>query len=99
MCPSISIQDFYDLVLGRDVAIFDVRAASRYANGHVPGAVNIPLDNLAQELDKFDSEKMNYIICHTGVSSQKASQFLADKGFLVTNVAEGTSQWPGQLEY
>lgn len=99
MYPSISIQDFYDLVQDQELAVFDVRAANRYASGHVSRAINVPLENLAQELDKFDSEKMNYIICQTGVSSQRACQFLANNGFPVTNVAEGTSQWPGRLEY
>ena len=40
-----------------DVILLDVRTEAEYRNGHIPGAVNIPLDELRERLSELDREK------------------------------------------
>ena len=61
--------------------IVDIRDKDSFDRGHIDGALNLSNDNI----DKFvlDTEKNNCIIvcCYHGNSSQRAAQFLTDKGF------------------
>jgi rhodanese-related sulfurtransferase len=72
----------------------DVRSKSEYASGHAEYAVNVPLDTLEQNLEKFDKEMPVYVICQSGTRSQRGATILVSNGFSeVYNVAGGTSAW------
>lgn len=47
--------------------LVDVREPSEYAEGHIPGAVNIPLRELAKNLDKIPTDRQVVLSCRTGV--------------------------------
>ncbi len=60
--------------------ILDVRTAAEFAQGHVTGAKNIPVDrvmNHADELKKYDAL---YVYCAAGMRSQTACQILSSLG-------------------
>ncbi len=72
----------------------DVRSKSEYAGGHAENAVNVPLDQLERNLDKFDRDKPVYVICQSGMRSQRGATIFVSNGFSeVYNVAGGTSAW------
>jgi rhodanese-related sulfurtransferase len=72
----------------------DVRSKSEYAGGHAENAVNVPIDELGQNLHKFDKEKPVYVICQSGVRSQRGATIFVGNGFAeVYNVEGGTSGW------
>ena len=76
------------------MTILDVRRPGEFATGHVPGAVNLPLDRLAREIDTAQAPKRVAIICASGYrSSIAASLLLQKKGVEATNVVGGTSAW------
>ena len=86
---------------GQGLAVLDVRTQQEYAVGHVPGAVNIPLDGLSDavrsgQLDRFrDLQRMICVICASGGRSAQATVRLTRVfGFSdVVNVAGGTIEW------
>lgn len=83
-----------DLDSGRVPLLLDVRSPSEFAAGHVPGARNIPVDQLGArvaELDAADQEV--YVICQSGRRSVVASATLAAKGLRPVNVEGGTGAW------
>ncbi|GAA0502579.1 sulfurtransferase TusA family protein [Salinibacillus aidingensis] len=81
------------------ISIIDVREPAEYAFGHIPGAKNIPLDQLEEHIDEMDPEEDLHIICRTGNRSDLAAQKLAEKGFKsVKNVVPGMSSWEGPTE-
>lgn len=86
-----------DLLLngnGSRPVVVDVRETWEYKQGHVPGAVLMPLGQLSTRLDELDVEKPVAVICATGNRSQSASALLGQKGFkTVYNVLGGTTQW------
>lgn len=74
--------------------VYDVRRPREYAAGHVPGAVSIPLDRLAKEIDSLALSGPVAIICASGYRSSIAgSLLLARNGAEPINVVGGTSAW------
>ena len=74
--------------------VVDVREPWEYKQGHVPGAILIPLGQLSSRLGELDPEKPVAVICASGSRSQSAAALLGQKGFkTVYNVSGGTSAW------
>jgi rhodanese-related sulfurtransferase len=74
--------------------VVDVRRPGEYAAGHVPGAVNLPLDRLEHELSVLDASRPTVVICAGGYRSSAGTALLRRHGFAdVTNVIGGTSAW------
>jgi rhodanese-related sulfurtransferase len=78
---------------GAGVTVIDVRNPDEYEAGHVPGAVLIPLPDVAERVDEVPSGTPVYVICAMGGRSRKACELLAVQGRDVTNVAGGTNGW------
>jgi glyoxylase-like metal-dependent hydrolase (beta-lactamase superfamily II)/rhodanese-related sulfurtransferase len=79
---------------GSRPVVVDVREPWEYRQGHVPGAVLMPLGQLPMRLGELDVEIPVAVICATGNRSQSASALLGQKGFkTVYNVVGGTSEW------
>ena len=55
--PRISVADLKKAVEAGQVLIIDVRDASSYAEGHLPGAINVPLEALQQNLATLKAAK------------------------------------------
>lgn len=80
-----------DLQARTDTPLIDVREEWEYADGHVPGAVNIPLTQLGARIGELPHEFD--VICKSGGRSAQAAQALAPHGYDATNVAGGTDAW------
>ncbi len=78
-------------LLPRDgsVTLLDTRTAAEYAQGHINGFINIPVDELRQRLEELDSAKLVYVICQSGLRSYIASRILTGNGFDCYNFAGG----------
>jgi len=77
---------------GRDIGnivLVDVRTAIEYANGHIEGAVNIPVDELRHRLDELDHSKEIWVYCQVGLRGYTASRILKQKGYRVKNLTGG----------
>lgn len=75
-------------------ALLDVREPEEFANGHVPGAVNLPQADLATRLDEVPRDRPVYVICQGGFRSLRAAQFLSQCGIPdVVSVRGGTEAW------
>ena len=74
--------------------VVDVREVDEYTDGHIPGAIHVPLQTVPDNLESFRSEQDVFVVCQVGVRSGKACQYLIDQGITnVVNVAGGTSGW------
>ena len=77
-----------------DVVILDVREDWEYAEGHVPGAVWIPLGELPTRLNDIPKDKTVVAVCRSGNRSSQATSFLRDQGFdNVHNMTGGMNDW------
>jgi rhodanese-related sulfurtransferase len=81
--------DFAELVK-QGATIIDVRTKGEYAGGHIRGSVNIPLDKLADNINKLKGKDKPIITCcASGARSASAKGVLTSRGF--TNVHNGGS--------
>jgi len=77
----------------RGVPLVDVREHEEYVEGHVPGAVNIPVEHLPSRVDELDRDAPVHVICASGNRSSAMADFLTGAGFGAASVAGGTSAW------
>jgi len=86
------------LEAGEDILVLDVRSAKEFGGelGHIPGARNLPVEELARRLDELADrmERPIAIVCRTEKRSHQAARLLARHGFAdVHVVAGGMVQW------
>ena len=67
----------------------DVRTTAEFAQGSVKGAINIPLDQIENQLAKFKGKKNIVVFCRSGNRSSQAKVILEQNGF--TNIKNGGS--------
>jgi rhodanese-related sulfurtransferase len=77
-----------DLAASR-ATIVDVREPDEYAQGHVPGALNIPLHSLRGHLRELEGRGELWVHCHVGQRSYIAVRILRQKGFDAKNISGG----------
>lgn len=78
--------------------IVDVREKEEFAEGHISGAINVPLTELKKgNRANLDTKETYIIICHSGNRSKEASDILFEEGYDVVNVSEGMSSWTGPV--
>lgn len=68
-------------VIKEGAFLVDVRRPGEFSSGSVPGAVNIPLDQLEQQIAKFKNKKNVVVFCRSGNRSSMAKGILAKHGF------------------
>lgn len=78
---------------GEDMTILSVRSATDYAAGHIPGAINIGLDALADNLNKLDPDAPVYVYCYTGHSAAQAAAVLQMLGYDAYSLKFGMCSW------
>lgn len=64
-----------------DFMIVDVRDTSEYVDGHIPGAINIPLKNFALNSGQMDKDQQIIVYCNGGGRSNKAYGKLIKMGY------------------
>ncbi|KPC85397.1 transporter [Streptomyces sp. NRRL WC-3753] len=79
-----------------ELTVIDVRTPGEYAGGHLPGALNIPLDQIQRALpdirhvtDRGDV----LVVCASGARSENACKILAENGITAATLSGGTSAW------
>lgn len=73
----------------KDALCIDVRTPEEYAQGSIPGFINIPVDQLRDRMDELDSSKEIYITCQIGLRGYIAQRILEGRGFKTKNLAGG----------
>ncbi|MER5469860.1 rhodanese-like domain-containing protein [Streptomyces sp. NPDC002935] len=77
-----------------ELTVIDVRTPGEYASGHLPGALNIPLDGLHRALAVLgDARPELLVVCASGNRSAKACALLAEHGVRAATLTGGTSAW------
>ena len=94
--PQVPVDELLRLLSegARGLAVLDVRRPAEYAAGHVPGAIQLPLDRLEGGTSALDPTRRWAVICAGGYRSSAAASLLRRRGFRdLANVVGGTSAW------
>ena len=83
----------------QDYLILDVRSPEEYEQGHIPHAINIPIERIGDVPPKElpDRNQTIFVYCSKGVRSMNVSNRLAHMGY--KNIVEmgGLQDWNGEL--
>ncbi|GAB2662887.1 rhodanese-like domain-containing protein [Arenimonas aestuarii] len=85
-------------ITARDDAplLLDVRSPEEFAQGHLPGAVLIPHDQLAARLDEIDRDRWVLVYCRSGKRASMAQDILEDAGIEVRQVEGSWLRWQAE---
>lgn len=63
--------------------LLDVRTSQEFAQGHLPGAINVPVTDLAgvEKAAGADKDKPVVVYCHSGARSGRAKRHLVKQGY------------------
>ena len=83
----------------KNYIILDVRRADEFAEGHIPGAINVPNEEIGTtEIAELpDKSQLILVYCRSGRRSKEASEKLVKLGY--TNIVEfgGILDWKGEI--
>ncbi|MCS6869864.1 MAG: rhodanese-like domain-containing protein [Anaerolineae bacterium] len=77
-----------------DHVLVDVRTTGEFFSGHIPNALNIPLDQLSRRLNEIPQGKPVVVVCASGNRSRAGADILVRGGYTeVYNLRGGTLAW------
>lgn len=85
---------------GGDYVILDVRTTEEFTEGHVPGAVLIPHDEITSRAEEIltDKDRLILVYCRSGRRSKLAAESLLDLGYKNIKEFGGIIDWPYEIE-
>lgn len=95
------VEAFAKLIDEADVVLLDVRTASEFQEGHIPGAINIDQsqdDFIEKAKTALPADKSIAVYCRSGRRSASASNRLAAEGFRCVNLKGGIMAWKDALK-
>ena len=79
---------------GEAPVVIDVRTPEEYAAGHIPGAVNIPFDQVADRIDEVEAPHGVALYCMVGPRARKGETALLAQGYdTVLHLEGGLAAW------
>jgi NADPH-dependent 2,4-dienoyl-CoA reductase/sulfur reductase-like enzyme/rhodanese-related sulfurtransferase len=91
-CPIVHVADV-PKAEARGATVLDVRTPAEFAGGHLPSAVNIPLDELRERTGELDAGKAIVAYCQVGLRGYLATRILMQAGRDVANLSGGYTSW------
>jgi rhodanese-related sulfurtransferase len=87
--PQVDLEAVLAAPAGKSPFLLDVRTPQEFTAGHIPGAVNVPVDDLRSRLGELprDGEIASY--CQVGQRGYLATRILLQEGFSAVNVGGG----------
>ena len=100
---AVSTEALLRRVQDGDVVVLDVRPAAEYAGGHLPGAVHIPVSELADRLAELPADREIIAYCRGQycVLAHDAVRLLKQRGYQASRAGDGALEWriAGLLEH
>jgi len=98
----VSTEMYKEFIKDTSLTLVDVRTPEEFAEGALPGAVNIDYydeENFYKAYDAFDRKKPIYLYCRTGNRSIKTAEKLFEMGFKeIYDMEGGYMQWVKDLD-
>jgi len=87
--PQIDVEAVLAGPIGEKPFLLDVRTPQEFASGHIPGAVNIPVDDLRFRLSELPSDRKIATYCQVGQRGYLATRILLQSGLPAVNIGGG----------
>ncbi len=80
--------------------LLDVRTEREYAEGHIPGSINLDVNNIAKAPEVIPDKKTPlFVYCQSGARSSRAVSALKKMGYEDLRNIGGISGYKGRLEW
>ncbi len=89
LVKQFSYKDIPELRKREDVILLDTRTRKEVEGGIAEGFINIPLDELRDNLERIDKDKKVYVMCQSGLRSYLATRILTQNGYDAFNFRGG----------
>lgn len=83
--------DEVDALMAEGLPLVDVRTPREFADGHIPGSINIPIDDIRDRIDEVPSPCM--VTCRVGQRGHTATTLLRELGIDAVNLDGGFETW------
>lgn len=93
---SVTVEEFATAISDSNVQLVDVRTHEEFAQGNIPGSINIDVNSGHFGVDAdslLDKENKVAIYCRSGRRSKKAAEILSMMGFDVVELDKGYNGW------
>ena len=87
--PQVDVEAVLAAPPGEHSFLLDVRTSQEFAAGHLPKAVNIPVDELRSRLGELPHDHEIAVYCQVGQRGYLATRILRQAGFPASNVSGG----------
>lgn len=78
-----------------EAVLVDVRTPEEFAEGHIPGSINLPLNRIPTILAEEDTPL--FVYCYSGARSRRARVWLERNGYIATDIG-GIMNYRGEIE-
>lgn len=93
----INIRQIVPTALSNDAIIVDIRTPDRFHKGHIPMAVNLPLEHIRNRQVSLPKTRTLIVYCDTGGASTQAARILSNMGYKVINCVGGLKSYTGSI--
>jgi len=91
--PQIDLEEALSQFQQGQLSLIDVRSPGEFAKGSIPGAVNIPVDELRGRLGEISRDRQIAVFCQVGQRGYLATRILLQAGYPVHNIGGGYRTW------
>jgi rhodanese-related sulfurtransferase len=91
----VRIEELLSRIKSSNIILLDVRPEQEFKSGHIPGAINIPIEQLAKRITELKISRQYIAYCRGPfcVFADDAVQLLMQKGFKAKRLEEGFPDW------
>jgi len=94
----ITVQELKEKLDKKTVTLIDVREEFELKIAKISGCVSIPLQQIPKRLSEFNFDTKYAVICHTGLRSEIATNYLINNGYSAHNVHGGIDCWAKSID-
>ncbi len=87
--PQVDVETLFAAPVADRPFLLDVRTPQEFASGHIPGAVNMPIDELRSRLKELPTDRKIASYCQVGQRGYLATRILMQMGYSAVNVSGG----------
>ena len=89
----VNYDEFWQFVKENNAVILDVRTSKEFSGGAIEGAININEDDLRENLENLDKNRVYAIYCQVGLRGYLANRIMRNNGFRAINLNGGYNLW------
>lgn len=87
--PQVDVETIQATSAAEKPFVLDVRTPEEFSAGHIPGAINIPVDDLRSRLEELPRDPKIAAYCQVGQRGYLATRILMQAGFSASNIGGG----------